>query len=124
MDPRCFFGIACKIDLTSGVSKPAFDSNYTIPKLFFRMDADSIGIIGTARYFFSFFFFWISLLGFSRFMMFIVSFAREKNNRARPHCSFLFVVEVLDLSRDGYKSKRLGKKLENFCNSSWSEFFV
>ena len=76
MDPRCFFGIGCKIDLTSGVSKPSFDSNYAIPKLFFRMDADSIGIIGTARYFF---FFWIPLLGFpSYFMMFIVSFAREK----------------------------------------------
>lgn len=76
MDPRCFFGIGCKIDLTSGVSKPSFDSNYAIHKLFFRMDADSIGIIGTARYFFLFF---LDLLGFpSYFMMFIVSFAREK----------------------------------------------
>lgn len=67
------------------------------------MDADSIGIIGTARYFFSFFFFWISLLGFSRFMMFIVSFAREKNNRARPHCSFTrsWIFLEMDINRRG-----------------------
>ena len=106
MDPRCFFGIGCKIDLTSGVSKPSFDSNYAIPKLFFRMDADSIGIIGTARYFFFFLvsFAWFSLVFYDVYSIFC---AREENNRACPHCLFY---EVLDLSREWILNGRvLGK---------------